>query len=222
MSTMVLLRHGQAMFGSSNYDRLTPHGEKQASACADFWRSRGTTFTRVVVGPCKRHLDTVRLAVEGLRAPDFEFEPLLNEFADATPVIKAAEARTGADLSDASTLPKSEIARIYGEQIRLWSDHDVPMEGVESIGEFRQRVARWLTSMTASGEPGQHVLVSTSGGVICAVLAEILGLSNVTTGSLMWSIENCSLTGIAWSQKGLSLRYFNQTAHLPAGLTSGM
>ena len=219
---MVLLRHGQAMFGSSDYDRLTPYGEKQSGACADFWRQRKVTFTRVIVGPCKRHRDTARLAVAGLDVPEFELEPLLNEFADATPVIKAAEARTGADLSDSSTLPKSEIARLYGEQIRLWSDHDVPMEGVESIGEFRQRVARWLTSMTASGEPGQHVLVSTSGGVICAVLAEILGLSNVTTGSLMWSIENCSLTGIAWSQKGLSLRYFNQTTHLPVELTSGM
>ena len=222
MSTLTLLRHGQAMFGSADYDRLTPYGEKQARACSEFWRLREVRFTRIIVGPCKRHMDTVRLAVVGLEAPQFEHEPLLNEFADATPVIKAAEARTGADLSDASTLPKSEIARIYGEQIRLWSDHDVPMEGVESINEFRQRVARWLASITASGEPGQQVLVSTSGGVICAVLAEILGLSNVTTGSLMWSIENCSLTGIAWSQKGLSLRYFNQTAHLPAGLTSGM
>ena len=219
---MVLLRHGQAMFGSSDYDRLTPHGEKQASACAEFWRKRNATFTRVVVGPCKRHKDTARLAVEGLRTPDFELEPLLNEFADATPIIKAAEARTGADLSDLSTLPKSEIARLYGEQIRLWSDHDVPMEGVESIGKFRQRIAKWLRAMTMTENAGENILVSTSGGVICAVISEILGLPNTTMGEMMWAIENCSLTGLRWSSKGLSMRYFNQTAHLPPDLISGM
>ena len=220
MSTLTLLRHGQAMFGSADYDRLTPYGEKQARACSEFWRLREVRFTRIIVGPCKRHMDTVRLAVVGLDAPQFEHEPLLNEFADATPVIKAAEARTGADLSDTSTLSTAEIARIYGEQIRLWSDHDVPMEGVESINAFRQRSARWMHKMTTSGGSGQRILVSTSGGVICAVISEILHLPNSVMGDMMWNIENCSLTGLIWSQKGLSMRYFNQTAHLPRALTS--
>lgn len=41
MSTLLLVRHGQARLFSDNYDRLSDLGLSQAEALADFWLERG-------------------------------------------------------------------------------------------------------------------------------------------------------------------------------------
>ena len=222
MSSIILLRHGQAAFGSANYDQLTPHGEAQASATGEFFRDRQFEFTRTISGPLLRQKETARLSLAPLGVTQREEATALDEFAEAGRLLTAAEKRTGILLLDQPDLPRSELLRHYQDQIKLWSDDAVRMDGVETIVEFRQRVATWFTDITNNHEPGQRLFVSTSGGVIAAIFCETLGLSNSVLASHMWNIENCSLTAISWSDKGRALRYFNQSAHLPPSLSSGI
>jgi broad specificity phosphatase PhoE len=221
VSTLILLRHGQAMFGADNYDQLTGHGELQARACSEFWQTRKTTFTRALIGPRQRHKDTARIALRGLPAPQVEQEEMLDEFAEASELMAAAELRTGIRLTGVDVcLPKSELLRHYGSQIKIWSRESYCMAGIENITDFRRRVAGWLDALTDSRDSGQRVLAVTSGGVIAVVISEILGLSNAVMADTMWNIENGSLTAVFWSHKGRAIRYFNSTAHLPPELNT--
>ena len=222
MSSLLLVRHGQAAFGSANYDQLTPYGEAQASATGDFLHERQFKFARTITGPLVRQKETARLALAPLGVSLHEEVNALNEFAEADRLLAAAEKRTGIKLVDQPDLPRSELLRHYQDQIKLWSDDAVRMEGVETIGEFRHRVVTWFNDITGDPGPGQRLFVSTSGGVISAMFCETLGLSNKVLAETMWNIENCSLTAITWSAHRRVIRYFNQTAHLPQSLSSSI
>jgi broad specificity phosphatase PhoE len=211
------------MFGADNYDQLTHRGELQAKACSEFWQARKTTFTRILVGPRQRHKDTARIAIRGLPAMEVEHDAMLDEFAEASDLMAAAELRTGVRLTGGNVrLPKSELLAHYGSQIKLWSHESHCMAGIENITDFRQRVAGWLDALTNSRDSGQQVLAVTSGGVIAAVVSEILGLSNAAMAETMWNMENSSLTAVMWSHRGRAVRYFNSTAHLPPALSTNI
>ena len=222
MSELILLRHGQAMFGADHYDRLSSLGEAQARATAEYFAAHGVTFTRAICGPRERHKVTATLSLTGADSPPLQVDPFLDEFAEGSKLLACAELRTGIPLLSNPGLPKAERLRHYGEQIRLWAADAAPMEGVESVDAFRRRIAAWLDTVLGDETPGQQVVAVTSAGVIAAAYCDLLGLSNAFMADAMWHIGNCSLTGIVWSPRGRSVRYFNQTAHLAPQLGSGI
>jgi len=63
MGAIYLLRHGQASFGSANYDQLSPTGHAQAQALGAALRTRGVTPDHVVCGTMQRHVDTAKGAL---------------------------------------------------------------------------------------------------------------------------------------------------------------
>src|SRR5262245_36260794 len=62
MSTLLLVRHGQASFLSSDYDRLSPMGEEQARRLGQFWAGRRQKIDAVFTGPRERQIRTAVLA----------------------------------------------------------------------------------------------------------------------------------------------------------------
>ena len=64
MSTLFLVRHGQASFFEENYDRLSPVGEDQARRLGDHLKKRGLVFDEVYAGPRQRHRRTMELVGE--------------------------------------------------------------------------------------------------------------------------------------------------------------
>ncbi len=58
MTTVVLVRHGQASFGEANYDRLSPLGERQAIALGQHWQAGDFSADRAYSGSLQRQRKT--------------------------------------------------------------------------------------------------------------------------------------------------------------------
>ena len=50
MGTLHLVRHGQASFGSDDYDRLSDLGVRQCRRLGEYWAARGQRFSAVLRG----------------------------------------------------------------------------------------------------------------------------------------------------------------------------
>jgi broad specificity phosphatase PhoE len=63
MSTIYLVRHGQASFGAASYDQLSAKGEQQAQVVGDFFKQTLKQTPLVVAGSMQRHQQTAQLAL---------------------------------------------------------------------------------------------------------------------------------------------------------------
>ena len=66
MALLFLVRHGQASFGSSDYDRLSDLGRQQSRWLGEYFAGRGVHFKRVVAGSLKRQQDTASEVLAGM------------------------------------------------------------------------------------------------------------------------------------------------------------
>lgn len=222
MSQLTLLRHGQAAFGASDYDQLSSLGQLQAQATGEFFYQRGTTFDRVWIGPRRRHRFTAQLALAEIGGAIPVIDDGLDEFAEGSQLLAGAEQRTGMRVLSDASVPAATRLRLYAEEIRLWADGSIVVDGVAPAAQFRATVADWLRRATADRAPGQKVLAVTSAGVIAAVLCEVAGLPDSALAHFIGVIGNASLTGVVFSGKGAGLTYFNGTGHLAGDLLSGI
>ena len=60
MALLFLVRHAQASFGSTDYDRLSELGHTQARWLGEYFREREIKFKRVLTGTLARQQDTAR------------------------------------------------------------------------------------------------------------------------------------------------------------------
>jgi broad specificity phosphatase PhoE len=223
MSSLLLLRHGQASFGTDDYDRLSDLGECQASATGAYLATAGTVFDRVLIGPKRRHRATAAGALAALpTAPGVVIEPALDEFAEGTEVLRAAQRMCGLSSAELAALPRNEQLRHYEAAIMGWLRGEEEIEGRASAAAFRACVADWLRELVAQPARGQRVLAVTSAGVIAAAVAEVLDIRVEHMAQFTRVVRNASLTEIVFSPVRTSLMSFNSVAHLPPALASSM
>ena len=67
MSSLFLVRHGQASFLERNYDKLSAKGEEQARILGRYWAGLKISFDRVYSGPRVRQRETARIVGETYR-----------------------------------------------------------------------------------------------------------------------------------------------------------
>ena len=80
MAELYLIRHAQASFGMSDYDRLSPMGCRQAGALGEYFRDCAIHFDAVYSGELERQRRTAKIVL-GLQ-PDnvhHEIDQRLNE-----------------------------------------------------------------------------------------------------------------------------------------------
>lgn len=217
----MLLRHGQAAFGSDHYDTLSLLGEAQARATGDYFTQRGWQFDKVYCGPRQRHSLTATLATN-ISRENCIVEPRLDEFSEGSTILASAEERAGLIPGGSAALPSQDRMRAYMGEIRLWIDNQTHFEGAPSAVEFNHQITDWLTSVTGSPAAGQHLLAVTSAGVIAAVLCRIHGLPLQNIATIMGVIGNASFTTLLFSQGRCTLQAFNVTAHLPRELLTSI
>ena len=63
MAAIYLIRHGQASFGSDDYDQLSQLGIRQAEVTGEYFRESGIFFDAAYSGDLKRQLDTAQLVL---------------------------------------------------------------------------------------------------------------------------------------------------------------
>jgi broad specificity phosphatase PhoE len=230
MALLTLVRHGQASFLESNYDKLSERGEQQARILGEYWLETGATFDQVYYGPACRHLRTGEIVAEVYRRAGASWpQPVtlaeLDEYQGIEVMrtflpglmerhedIRALEAefRQAGDRSAAFRIYDKLFQRIT----RMWVDEELDSAEVESWRTFCERVDRGVATMREAALKTGRVVVFTSGGVIAATVRKALDLSPQRTLELSWTSRNASYTEFLFSLDRFSLSSFNNHPHL--------
>jgi broad specificity phosphatase PhoE len=201
MTTIYLVRHGQASFGAESYDKLSPNGEQQAIVLGHYLNDILKEAPYVVAGSMHRHQQTAQLCLnECFPESEIVTNPAWNEF-NHQQVFAQYEPRFNQpellkqDVSQHQN-PREYLSKIFAGAIDRWTGGDYHHEYEESWPAFKQRVESGLQQLClelAESKP-RYAVVFTSGGVISVAVGKILGLSPEKTFALNWAIANTSLT----------------------------
>lgn len=214
MGEIYLVRHGQASFGTDNYDRLSEVGIEQARHLGDYFRTRGLAFDRVVIGAMVRHRQTLdatgMLAADSAREPEivaglneYDFHALVNCHVGQFPVEPPA------DLQD---------TRAFYRQLRIalgaWADGSLHTgDACETWSAFETRVQKSLRALTAQAD-AKRVLVVSSGGAISALVREVLGLTVEQMITMNLQMANTGITRLLFKGDKVRLQSWNAVPHL--------
>lgn len=223
MTTIYLVRHGQASFGAASYDQLSPNGELQAKVLGHYFEHILKDEPWVIAGGMKRHQQTAELA---LQACFPEAEPRIctawNEF-NHQQVFARYEPRFNQpellkeDVAKEEN-PRAYLSKIFEGAIQRWTNGEFHHEYDESWPDFKQRVEGGLSTLCeelAQSKP-RYAVVFTSGGVISVAVGKLLGLSPAHTFALNWAIVNCSLTTLRLVGTEPQLLSFNEHHYIKA------
>lgn len=224
MSTLFLMRHGQASFGQKNYDRLSELGRRQAELTGRYLGRHGQRFDAAYCGAMDRQRATAEAALAGLdRPPKLTVIPEFNEYNSGT-IIKALlpgmidEEPDLAPVAERMYQDRRAFQAVYEGAMLRWISGRYDIGPAEPWAEFTARIEAALGRVMAENGPGRTAIVFTSGGPISAVARHALALNDETALRLTWVIKNASLSSFLYNRTGLSLFTFNSTAHLePSG-----
>jgi broad specificity phosphatase PhoE len=224
MSTIYMVRHGQASFGKENYDRLSPKGSKQSRLLADFFLRTGLTFDALYSGAIDRQRQTVREIISlydesGQGMPEPKVMTEFDEY-DSKAIVTAeidgliTEDQTIArDLNHMYT-DKKAFQRVFEKVMLRWVTGLYDKPGVETWAEVQRRVRAGFARVMEENGRNKLILVIASGGTISAAVQFALGISNVETIQLSWQIVNTSVTRFMYNNQRITLQSFNAFSHL--------
>jgi broad specificity phosphatase PhoE len=209
MSTLTVVRHGQARPFEKDSDRLSEVGELQAQALAEYWDRAGITFDEVLCGTLQRQSHTAALAVK--RAP--EISPDWNEY-DAHGVMR--HHAPAFEHEGSGPERNRRFQKVLEAAMLAWLETPAQVNGVEPWSVFRERVRRGLRRIQ-EGPSNRRVVLFTSGGPIGILVQTALGAPDPSFLEINWRVRNCSITEFVFSRDRLSLDSFNATPHLSTG-----
>jgi broad specificity phosphatase PhoE len=220
MSTIYLVRHGQACFGADNYDQLSPTGRQQARLLGDLFFASGERIDAIYSGGLQRQRDTAALIAQalGASAPPMTIESAFEEY-DGDAVLRTfAATRTAHELQVAGWPAGRHDRRTYQlfleQAARAWVDARIAAEDLLPWQDFQGGIVTALQQLMRLEGRAKTLIVSTSAGVIGAAVASVLGLANSTALELTWAIHNASITRLMYSPDKVSLSMFNALPHL--------
>jgi len=210
MGTLYLVRHGQASFGSHDYDRLSELGHRQCRALGEHFRSMGLSFDLVLTGSLRRHRETYEGIAEGLgQRPQPEDWPGLNEY-DPEAIVRAVYSGPIA----APTTPEAvrQHFRLLRDGLVAWMHGRSEPAGMPCYADFAAGVSGALAR--ARERADADVLIVSSGGPISIAVGLVLGLAPEAVAELNLRIRNSAVTEFVANPKRHSLLSFNGLPHL--------
>jgi broad specificity phosphatase PhoE len=221
MGSIYLVRHGQASFGTDDYDRLTDSGFAQARLLGAYFALRNIRFDAIYTGTLRRHTETVQGIVEGSgeagawpgaeRVPgldEYDPEAIVAAFAGALPVRDpAAAARDSAAVR--------EHFRLLKKALLAWAEESSRPAGMPAWREFQRAAVAAVVEARRRFASGS-VLVVSSGGPIAAIVADSLMAPPRIAIELNLRLRNSSVSEFASSPRHHQLHTFNSLPHLDA------
>lgn len=202
MPVVHLVRHGQASFGAADYDQLSELGRVQSVAVGAALGARRLRSPVAVAGTLRRQRDTADLALPGVpvsvdgRWDEYDHHALLARYVGAE------------EPSDSRALQV-----LLDEALAAWA-----RDTSGGWPSFRADAVAALAALDLP--PGQDAVVFTSGGVIAAVCAHLLGVDAAGFVALNRVVVNGSLTKLAVGASGTTLVTFNEHGHFDAAQTT--
>ncbi|AOK14746.1 phosphoglycerate mutase [Burkholderia cepacia] len=212
MAELFLVRHGQASFGTDDYDRLSALGERQSVWLGEYFAQQGLAFDRVICGTMNRHAQTVDAILRGMGREDLGYDrhPGLNEY-DFEGLFAAA----AADYPELARLAAGSMKshfRALRQVLQLWSEDKLSGPVPETWAHFQQRVADARAAIRHGG--GRRVLTVSSGGPIAVTVQQVLAAPPSSAIALNLQIRNSSLSQFFFNADAFHLASFNGIPHL--------
>lgn len=204
------MRHGQASWGSDDYDQLSELGYQQAAALGSSWEAGGFRPTWSVCGSMKRHAQTAVPALDSVDGDLYDIDAGWNEY----------DHLGLADAKDAASRPTDAKAFQATLDARLEEWVGGAIIGPEPFTEFRSRVLGALDAATEQAGSGQSVAVFTSGGPIGLVASHLLVGDDSLFITMNRVVINASVTTVIIGKGGRRLLAFNEHTHVPSGMQS--
>ena len=199
MPLVAIVRHGQASFGAADYDALSAAGEEQSRLVGAELRRRALRAPAVVAGALRRQRHTAALL--GFPGPcgtderwdEFDHLALLKRYVDPARVEPA--------LHDSRT-----FQGLLDEALKAWT-----RDG--GWAAFTADALAALRDVADAVPKGRDAVVVSSGGVIGALAAGLLGAPAATGIALNRVAVNGAITTVVVGGKGAHLLSFNDHAH---------
>ena len=220
MAAIYLIRHGQASFGSDDYDQLSQLGIRQAEVTGKYFKESGIFFDAAYSGDLKRQIDTSQLVLASQPAAfstnidsrfneirnDEQLEYLLPEIVKARPDI--------ASLVDRGLVSSKDYQKAIDAVFNFWVSDECKHPEIQSWHDYSTGVRDALSDVVKNQGSGKTIAVFTSGGTIATIVAQVLGLSGKQTYPFYEPIFNCAVTQLFYNQERISLSYFNDRSFL--------
>ena len=217
MASVLLVRHGQASFGTADYDRLSPLGEEQSRKLGRWLKHTGNAPDLVVVGPLRRHVHTADLCLQaaGVVAPritiagldEFDHEEVLARHRPDLASHKVLVAEL-AKLDD----PHRAFQRMFSEAVARWTSGEFDHEYTRSWPVFRVAVMQGMQALAA--QEARTIWAFTSGGPIAVIVNALVGAPTADAFTLSWPLVNTSISRISVNAQRQSLISYNGWPHL--------
>jgi len=225
VSTLHLVRHGQASFGAADYDALSPAGPAQSRALARHWLASGERPTAVFTGAMQRQRQSEAAWREvfeaaGVALPPAEVLAAFDEYAHR-PLLREQARWLREARGEALDRARLDHDRRYFDgfmtgALQRWVAGELAAEGLEPWDAFCARCRAGVAALRARCGRGQTVVVFTSAGAISAVCAGVLGLDAERVIALKLALRNASVSTLRYDDARLSLTSFNCIGHLAA------
>jgi broad specificity phosphatase PhoE len=224
MASIYFIRHGQASFGSSNYDKLSDLGMQQADLTGDYLAKTQVHFDALYSGALVRQKETAEQVISAYKRqdiilPSLNVDARLDEL-DANSIVmklmpKLAETQPEMNewMAQASTNKKA-YQYILRACFKYWQTLDDEIEGLESWADFYGRVKGCVDDIIKQHGSGKNIAVFTSGGVIAAVVQYALGLTDEGNYQVFEPVINASITHCKYSKTQFTLNYYNDHSYL--------
>lgn len=229
MSTITLVRHGQATPFDKITDRLSSIGEAQAKKLAEYWLRYEVRFDEVYSGPLVRQQRTAEIVADCYKEAGAQFPAIamMTEFKeyDADGILtKLAPALAARNPEFGKLVERFEEMRddpdrnryfqkMFESLMTIWLQGHIHLPDVESWLSFSSRVERGLKQIIQGGSK-RRVAVFTSGGPIGVAVQIATDAAEASVLDLNWRVRNCSITELIFNRDKLSLDWFNSIPHL--------
>lgn len=210
MSVVYLVRHGQASFGTDDYDRLSDLGKKQSREVGQMLARLEASPSHLVHGDMLRQRQTAEGIVSGLGSErDLHIDSGWNEF-NASELLAALPDHDPRAKTDSRIFQK-----VLEEASARWAGGKNDGDYEETFAAFTGRVDRALDEAVGTLGSGEQKIVVSSSGAIAWAAARLLGGGFRQWLALNRVTVNSGVTKIVKGSTGVSLISFNDHSHLP-------
>lgn len=220
MATLYLIRHGQASFGSDDYDKLSELGRRQATAVGEYLARQGIHLDAAYSGDLRRQRETAELALAAQpdRVPlqvdprfnevrnDEQIEHLVPEVVKTNPAIAA--------LMEKGLRESKDYQKVIEAVFNYWVSPACEEPSIQSWADYAGGVRAAVAGLVREQGSGKTVAVFTSGGTIATIVSQVLGLGGEHAYKFYEPVFNGSITQLFYSGDRISLSYFNDRSFL--------
>jgi len=230
MSTLTLVRHGQATPFEDDPDRLSPLGQIQARTLGSYWLHHQVVFDEVYTGTLVRQRHTAQIVGEVFREagqawpaaqamPEFDEYHVDDIWKQLVPILVRSDPSFAAlfaayDRNRDGPDRHRIFQRTLEAVMRCWQEAKVGSDEMEAWTAFRDRVRQGVRQILQRAGSSRRVAVFSSGGPIGTTVQWALNAPDESALEVNWRVRNCSLTEFIFTRNRLTLDSFNALAHL--------